>query len=354
MLSIFRNHWFIILRFIFGLLIAVVVLWGLKVFIEEGDWIGLSVVATLLLAIAAFWTISENRYRREKDRETERKARSTKELCEWAEEALRLYYLPYNYYKEQIAQGLIGLVTKNMLMSIAATIIGDELIEPTKRAEEALTDYCNMTKDIYYQKKRIEPSTREDLGKKFEEAFYPILTYLYVLRYWDYDYCQFLKEAIENGKLKPKYVPQQGGKLPISKENHTEVLPEINIKAYLINWLTLPAIFTIILAAVLMGFLLNVEILPILAYSFGIISFLLLVVVVGLILAYNPQTDKNNRLVKIKGWVKGKVEKHKTFQWLQGHRAIEFFILVIGITFGLCSLGIQLIVAILSPLNLNC
>ena len=176
------------------------------------NWLAFSASATLLLALAAFWAIWTNRQTRREDREKESKARSAEELSKWAEEALRLYYLPYNDYKEQIAQGLIGLVTKNMLMSIAAIIIGDEFIKPTKRAEEALTDYCRMTRDRYYQKQRIEPPTLKALENEFEETFYLLLTYLYLLRYWDYDYHRFLEDAMEHGALKPEYqLSKEGG-----------------------------------------------------------------------------------------------------------------------------------------------
>ena len=124
---------------------------------------------------------------------------------------------------------------------------------------------------------------------------------------------------------------------------------KMNIKAYLTNWLTLSMIIIIILATILMLFMLDAKILPIVTSLFGIISFIILVVVVGLILAYNPQTDEHNLLVKTKQWVSGIAEQHETLHWLQGHRAIEFMLLFIGITFGLCSLGIQLIVAINQP-----
>ena len=75
----FSNNWRIILQYALGLLVAAVVFWGLYRFIVDGDWLGLSAVATLLLAITAFWNISETRYLRKKDREKEHKARSAEE-----------------------------------------------------------------------------------------------------------------------------------------------------------------------------------------------------------------------------------------------------------------------------------
>lgn len=85
------------------------------------DWLAFSGLATLILALAAFWTIWENRQIRREDRKREHTARSADELCAWAEEALKLYYLPYNYHKDKIEDGLSNLIIKNMVIVIAAT-----------------------------------------------------------------------------------------------------------------------------------------------------------------------------------------------------------------------------------------
>jgi len=167
------------------------------------NWLAFTALATLFLALAAFWTIWDNRQMRREERKKEHTTSSVKELCSWAEEALRLYYLPYNYHKDEIKDGLSVLVIKNMLMVIAATIIGDEFIEPVKRAEKALAEFYEFIKDRYY-KKLTRPVNKAHL-KEFEDAFYELLSYLYVLRYWDYDYDRFLDDAIKNGILKPKY-----------------------------------------------------------------------------------------------------------------------------------------------------
>ena len=192
----FRKNWL-------ALLVGLIVLGGFATLYN--NWLAFSALATLFLALAAFWTIWENRQTRREDREKERKGRSAEELCKWAEEALRLYYLPYNYHKDEIKDGLSNLIVKNMMVVIAATIIGNEFIEPTKKAEHALARFYGLIKDRYYDK--VSKPFDETLLKEFEGAFYTLLSYLYVLRLWDYDYRRFLDDAIENGVLKPKYKP---------------------------------------------------------------------------------------------------------------------------------------------------
>lgn len=194
----FRRNWPALIALLIGLAVLVV-------FATIYDnWLAFSSFATLLLALAAFWAIWDNRQTRREERKREHTARSADELSSWAEEALRLYYLPFNYHKDEIKDGLSNLMIKNMVMVIAATIIGDEFIEPTKRAETALAKYCEVVRDMYY-KGVIKLAKETALIAEFEDAFYSLLSYLYVLRYWDYDYFHFLNDAIENGVLKPKY-----------------------------------------------------------------------------------------------------------------------------------------------------
>ncbi len=75
--------------------------------------LAISAGATFLLALAAFWAIWQNYRFRKEDRERERRVRSASELYGWADEARRLYYLPYNQYKDETYNGLIKLVTAN-------------------------------------------------------------------------------------------------------------------------------------------------------------------------------------------------------------------------------------------------
>ena len=206
----FRNNLLNVLQYVLGLSIAAIILWTFIILYEEDNWVVISGLATLVLALAAFLTIAENRRMRSEDikirREEEKRERTERaadELGRWAEEALRLYYLGYNYHKDEIKNGLDVLTLKLMLMITVATIIGDEFIEPTKRAERALAAFSEIINNRYYN--RGTRPVDEALLKEFEDAFYMLLSYLYVLRIWDYDYHRFLEDAMEHGALKSEY-----------------------------------------------------------------------------------------------------------------------------------------------------
>jgi len=203
----FRRNW---LAFVISIAVLGV---GITVFVTPfNDWLAFSSLATLLLALVAFWTIWDNRQTRREERKREHTAHAADELCAWAEETLRLYYLPYDHHKDEIKDGLSNIMVKNMVMVIAATIIGDEFIEPTKRAETALAKYYEVVRDMYY-KGVIKLPKDTVIRAELEDAFYSLLSYLYVLRYRDYDYHRFLDDAIENGKLKSKYQLRDGGNM---------------------------------------------------------------------------------------------------------------------------------------------
>lgn len=122
----------------------------------------------------------------------------------------------------------------------------------------------------------------------------------------------------------------------------------MNIKEYLRNRITLTIICIIILVNILLMVFMDWKTLSILSGVFGLISFVLTVVMVGLILRYNPRTDRKNRLVRCKERINSFVERHKSLKWLQGDRAMEFLLLYIGITLGFCSLLLRLWVDIIS------
>jgi len=116
----------------------------------------------------------------------------------------------------------------------------------------------------------------------------------------------------------------------------------MNIKGYLINVIVLPIIVIIILGTIVMGVLWGSKAVSVVSDVYGVISFILMVIVVSIILQHNPPNDTKNRLVKCKERINSWVEPHKRLKWLQGDRAVEFSLLYIGITVGLCSLGLRL------------
>ena len=117
---------------------------------------------------------------------------------------------------------------------------------------------------------------------------------------------------------------------------------EYPIKEYLINRLTLTIMGIIILSTILMGVWLDSRILSIVSDAAGLFSFLLIVIMVGTILQYNPPNDSRNCLVRWKKRISSWVEPHEHLKWLQGDKAIGFLLLYIGIIVGLCGLLLRL------------
>ena len=76
-----KRKWLVgILRYGSGLLIAPLIFWGFYGFIKDDNWLAVSALATLILAIAAFWAIRQNyNFRRQ-----EKKERLLNEIIDWA------------------------------------------------------------------------------------------------------------------------------------------------------------------------------------------------------------------------------------------------------------------------------
>lgn len=77
-----RKRAFAILKYVPGLLIAFALFWGFKILYEQENWLGISALATLFLALAAFWAIRQN-YSLHK---SERRERLLNEIIQWAED----------------------------------------------------------------------------------------------------------------------------------------------------------------------------------------------------------------------------------------------------------------------------
>ena len=60
--------------------------------------------------------------------------------------------------------------------------------------------------------------------------------------------------------------------------------------------------------------------LSIAAKTCGIMSFVILVALVGIILAYNDEEAPKNQLNRLKGWISSKVEGHQLLDWLGSQR----------------------------------
>ncbi len=132
---------FLFLKFVAVLIVSGLYVWVITILLEDNNWVGISALSTMLLAIAAFWAIWQNHNFRRETNTRERKVRAAEELLRWSEESLRLFYLPYNYNKEEIYNGLGELSSKSVAMIAASTIVGHEFFGIATKAEEALNNY---------------------------------------------------------------------------------------------------------------------------------------------------------------------------------------------------------------------
>jgi len=70
----------IFLRFLVGLIIALSIFWGFRWFIKDDNWLGVSSLATVVLAFVAALTIRQN----QNIKRSERRERLLNEIIEWA------------------------------------------------------------------------------------------------------------------------------------------------------------------------------------------------------------------------------------------------------------------------------
>jgi len=155
-------------------------------------------VVTFLLAVAAFWSVWQNYKFRKEDRLRETKERSANELCLWVDEALRLFYLPYNTNKEEIYIGLIKILNIVPAATAASIILGNEFLGLIKRANNALVNYFGEIKE---KRKGNNRPINESIINEFDISFSGLQLYLNLLRTWDYNYKLFIKDASENSPL---------------------------------------------------------------------------------------------------------------------------------------------------------
>ena len=122
----------------------------------------------------------------------------------------------------------------------------------------------------------------------------------------------------------------------------------MNFKEYLRNRLVLTIGGIIVLVTIVLGLFVDPKALAIISTVFAIISFVFVVIMANTILPNNPPTERSNYLVRWKLKISSWVEPHASMKWLQRARAIEFLLLYIGITVGLCSLFLRLWLDIVS------
>ena len=107
-------------------------------------------------------------------------------------------------------------------------------------------------------------------------------------------------------------------------------------------------IFSVILIIILIRFMDDAKTLSIAGHIYGILCFVALVVVVGVILPTHLQKKKDNPPARIKRCL-SKLATLKGFGWVNEDRSIEFLLLWIGVTLGFWGLIYALVVTLSIP-----
>ncbi len=154
--------------------------------------------ATFILATVAFWAIWQNYTFRKVDRKRELIVRASNELCRWTDEALRLFYLPYNRNEKEIYEGLLEIANQALASTSAGIILGKEFEGLVRRVITALVKYFGAIKE---RRKGNTGPIEESILEEYKTSFNGLQLYLNLLRTWDYDYASFIKDACKNVEL---------------------------------------------------------------------------------------------------------------------------------------------------------
>ncbi len=91
-------------------------IWALIFLVNDDNWVGVSAMTTMLLAIAAFWAILES----QKDRAVKSRERALEYIIDWAEEALYALSTP-SAQKSSLHGRIMEELTKLQPSTVRAT-----------------------------------------------------------------------------------------------------------------------------------------------------------------------------------------------------------------------------------------
>ena len=170
-----KMKWFLgILKYGLVLLIAIVIYWGFLTLYRDDNWLGISALATLLLAIAAFWVIRQNYIYRKEDR----KSQSLNEIRNWAREGLnlvtRIHRLPTHHANFPPVWEVIASLSyiesqRHILLKYAERLKSDNL----KNVISCALGNLKNCLDSYKQSEAM--NIRLDNARKCENTFVDVL-----------------------------------------------------------------------------------------------------------------------------------------------------------------------------------
>lgn len=96
----FRSNWLRFLKYGAALIAGGFYIWAIIILLNNDNWIGISALTTMFLALAAFWAIWQNYSFRKKDRKRLIKERALTTVRNWVNDAISLMSLNAQYTDE--------------------------------------------------------------------------------------------------------------------------------------------------------------------------------------------------------------------------------------------------------------
>ena len=119
-----------ILRYGLGLLIALLIFWGFYGFIKDDNWLAVSALATLILAVAAFISVRQVNVNQKR----ERRERLLNEIIDWATDVRKyasiLHIIDQPSYQRMMSADRFFTLKyngKKFLIAVKKQAIGDDL-----------------------------------------------------------------------------------------------------------------------------------------------------------------------------------------------------------------------------------
>jgi len=173
----FLQKIFLFLKLGAALIAGGLYVWVITILLEDDNWVGISALTTMFLAIAAFWAIWQNYSFRKKDRKRLIKERALITVRNWANDALGLMTLNAQYTDEhKRSEFLYGNLTLEKIQ-----VTKDKLLrgfEETLISAKLWPDLFTLVDEASYMLKEfiekgmaerpnLTEQDRKDYGTKF-------------------------------------------------------------------------------------------------------------------------------------------------------------------------------------------
>ena len=148
----FHRSWQVFLKYGPGLLIAGFIFWGFVILYKQDNWLGISALATLFLALGAFWAIWQNSNMQRR----QRKERLLNEIIDWVEAITK--FLSAQIVTDRANERIILTGAANRLKELNGLAVKGIYIESL--APLLFSNDTVLLKDIHNFRRRIGKHTR--------------------------------------------------------------------------------------------------------------------------------------------------------------------------------------------------